>query len=281
MNFTKAAKRLFITQPALSTHISSIEKELGTPLLIRDQHGMKLTRCGEIFLEEAKAITRHYNGMVERIESAKNGVLENLRVGYLHYAYKDVVPSMVERLKLAAPTASITLYSNGYRELMKALVGGNVDVAFTIDCDDDIKDSCEVVTLGSDPLVLAVSKKSEIAQQPYVTAEDLERIPLLLPSEETTGKYAEHLADVFRRNGVTPHVMGYYLDVFSRTAEIEQSSVAAVVMKHFSKTFDESVVVKPIAGTGWTLDLIVMWKSSNTNPSIKLIVDLAKRRYRI
>ena len=53
LNFTKAAEKSCITQPVLSRHIKELEDFFGTPLFLRDTHGVKLTSAGELLLSEA------------------------------------------------------------------------------------------------------------------------------------------------------------------------------------------------------------------------------------
>jgi len=54
LNFTKAAASLFVTQSTLSRSIAALEEEIGTPLLYRDFHAVKLTPAGEILHIEMK-----------------------------------------------------------------------------------------------------------------------------------------------------------------------------------------------------------------------------------
>ena len=55
LNFTRAATRLRVAQPALSRQVSDLEEELGVDLLKRTSHGVMLTAEGKLFLEEARA----------------------------------------------------------------------------------------------------------------------------------------------------------------------------------------------------------------------------------
>jgi len=58
LNFTTAAKELFVAQPAVSQQIASLEKELGIKLLYRDKQSVKLTNAGITFLKDAREILR-------------------------------------------------------------------------------------------------------------------------------------------------------------------------------------------------------------------------------
>src|SRR5664279_876238 len=79
-NISRAAKKIFLTQPALSRQIKALEEEIGQCLLERQAHSIRLTNAGEILLREARELLQHADRVVERVRIAGRGV--GLRVGY-------------------------------------------------------------------------------------------------------------------------------------------------------------------------------------------------------
>jgi DNA-binding MarR family transcriptional regulator len=79
-NISRAAKRIFLTQPALSRQIKALESEIGQCLFERQAHSIRLTPVGEALLDEARELLDHAERMVERVRGAGRGV--RLRVGY-------------------------------------------------------------------------------------------------------------------------------------------------------------------------------------------------------
>jgi len=69
LNFTKAATRLRLAQPALSRQVSDLEDELGVDLLKRTSHGVLLTAEGKLFLEEARAILKRADESVTKVRA--------------------------------------------------------------------------------------------------------------------------------------------------------------------------------------------------------------------
>jgi LysR family transcriptional regulator, hca operon transcriptional activator len=69
-NFSRAAKRLHISQPPLSTQIRQLEEEIGTPLLLRNKHSVHLTEAGGIFLTKARKALALVKEAVEDSRSA-------------------------------------------------------------------------------------------------------------------------------------------------------------------------------------------------------------------
>jgi DNA-binding transcriptional LysR family regulator len=83
LHFARAAQQLFISQPALSQQIRSLEAELGFKLLDRNSRGVQLTREGELFLPEAKNVLREAERAAEVARALAEGATGNLRLSHL------------------------------------------------------------------------------------------------------------------------------------------------------------------------------------------------------
>ena len=86
-SMTKAAAKLFITQPALSNYISKLEEELGTKLFDRSVTPMKLTFSGEKYLEHARTVMMQIDNMEREIRDITNHQTGRLRLG--NYGKKE------------------------------------------------------------------------------------------------------------------------------------------------------------------------------------------------
>src|SRR5579862_3880490 len=83
LHFGRAAERLFISQPALSQRIRSLEGELGLTLFERTRHGVRLTPEGAVFLPEALAIVRQVDRATEVARALADGATGRLRLSHL------------------------------------------------------------------------------------------------------------------------------------------------------------------------------------------------------
>ena len=98
-HFGKAALRLGISQPPLSQQIQSLEHEVGTKLLDRSHHRVALTKAGEIFLEEAYKLLRHYEQFRQTIAQAISGELGQLNIACVPSAFYEIIPPIIQRFK--------------------------------------------------------------------------------------------------------------------------------------------------------------------------------------
>src|SRR5215831_8172836 len=93
-NISRAAQKIFLTQPALSRQIKALEQEIGQSLLERQAHSIRLTPAGETLLQEARELLKHADGVVERVRATGRRV--RLRVGYAPSLASGILPTAVE-----------------------------------------------------------------------------------------------------------------------------------------------------------------------------------------
>ena len=83
LNFTQTAQNFFLTQPTLSRHILSLEKELGVTIFERSQHKVEITEEGRLVVKYAKRIKVEHDRLIRALEELQIGFKSSLTIGYL------------------------------------------------------------------------------------------------------------------------------------------------------------------------------------------------------
>ncbi len=105
-SFVKAARKLFISQPAVTQQIKKIENELGFSLLYRDRHTVELTAQGEIMQNAARSILYTYNHAIA--DALRNSTSEqSLSIGYLGQMNLTLLPEIMKSFQLRYPNFSV------------------------------------------------------------------------------------------------------------------------------------------------------------------------------
>ena len=128
MNFTRAAKECFISQTAMSQHISKMEEELGFKLFYRNNRRVELTPGGKVFLEEATNLLRKFDHAVFWSSVASMDYTGQLRVGFLSYAEKWFLPDLLRVFHHRNPRVEIVPSRNNLVGLYEGLRTGDLDV---------------------------------------------------------------------------------------------------------------------------------------------------------
>src|SRR5579863_9963162 len=83
LSFRRAAERLHLAQPPLSSQIKGLETELGVRLFERSTRSVKLTSPGRVFLDEARLVLMAAERAEQNVRKAQHGIIGSLRIGVL------------------------------------------------------------------------------------------------------------------------------------------------------------------------------------------------------
>ena len=194
-SFTRAAKQLSLTQPAVSHQIQRLEEELGAPLFLRGSGGLKLTPQGEIAVKYAKRFKALYGKMRTEIENFERGTTR-LRVGITHTSESNVTTEALARCSSQNNNLTITIITDTIKKLYEMLGEYEIDVAIVEGPQSD-RDFCSLM-LDTDHLVCVTSPGSPLASKGMVTLEMLksERMILRLPSSATRALFESTLSSI-------------------------------------------------------------------------------------
>jgi DNA-binding transcriptional LysR family regulator len=121
MNMRKAAERLFVSQPALSQRLQTIEKEWGTKLFIRSQKGLTLTPAGELVIEFANEVLGKEEKVKEAIHGLDTEVYGTLKIAVASIVGQNWLPKVLKKYMNRYPHAKIALITGWSSEISKAL----------------------------------------------------------------------------------------------------------------------------------------------------------------
>ncbi|GAB4474920.1 MAG: LysR family transcriptional regulator [Anaerolineae bacterium] len=127
---SRAAERLYLTQPAVSQHIQDLEASLGTELFIRGRRGVRLTPAGETLLDYTRCILR----MVADAESAVTNVKElanaQLHLGATPGPGAYLLPEWMQSFHNRFPNLRISVSTDDPQHIVEALSAGKIDLGF-------------------------------------------------------------------------------------------------------------------------------------------------------
>lgn len=277
LNFSAAAKKLHIAQPTLSTHMRAIECELGVELFSRDKHRLRLSKIGQTFYRETLDVVKQYNHALESVQHLLDSLSSELLVGYLYNAFKKIIPKTVSDFKNSFPSIDPQLTSYGYSDITRALCRGDIDMAFTLDVDSSLHESCNVLVLGEDKLGCVVRKDDPLSSCECISIQDLRHEALLLPHPSENAGMALFYDEIFRTAGFKPTAAMYYKDIDTRYLDIESGSGIGIVGSHFQSAMSDRVKFIPIVEEYCKYPFAIMWRKTNHNLSIQNFVETARK----
>lgn len=127
-NMRKAAERLFLTQPALSQRLQSIEKDWGSQLFIRSQKGLTPTPAGELVIQYANETMIRKEQIFETIQALNSKVHGTLKIACASIVGQNWLPKVLKDFVTLYPDAKISLITGWSSEIVKSLYEGEAHV---------------------------------------------------------------------------------------------------------------------------------------------------------
>lgn len=167
-NITKAAQKLFITQPALTKRIQKIEEELQCQLLLRTRKGVIFTPAGESILPYVTAIAENNRRIREQIDISRNEICGTIHLGsslnFSHYR----LPAILRKYKEKYPNVDIQITTGQSRHLFHMLKQDQISVAIlrgAFTWPEGIQ------KISSEPMCLVCSRENQgrpLTDYPYI-----------------------------------------------------------------------------------------------------------------
>ena len=212
LNYSEAARRLHVAQPAVSQTVLDLEEELGLPLLLRDRRTVRLTAAGETFRREALDILRRQEEAARLARRAARGEVGRLRIGFFSMATALFLPGLVQEYHRRFPTVELTLLELTPAEQLAAFDEDRIDVGFSRALPPKRQEEFQEATVYEDCLHLALPAAhrlvSEYAREPAVPVAQLAREPFVLFHRQgAPALYDEALSLCARAGDFTPQVV--------------------------------------------------------------------------
>ena len=181
-NFTKAAKSLSLTQPAVSHHIKQLKEDFGVELFTKKKGDLSLTEQGEIVLKYALRMTAMQERLKE-ILSDKENHIERMRIGITHTSESNLIAEVLARYGAENPNVIITIVTESIKNLYAMLENYEIDFAI-VEGGTGIP-SANSLTLDTDYLVCACANENPISNKPMITIDELKKQRLILRSSQS------------------------------------------------------------------------------------------------
>jgi DNA-binding transcriptional LysR family regulator len=242
-SITGAAKKLRLTQPALSRQIKALEEEFETPLLERGAHSIRLTPAGEILMIEARKVVKFTDAMIEKVRST-NG--EPLRIGYAPSLAGEFLSVAIGRFSQLHPRVRVSLYDWSSAEMRDGLTSGKLDLIVAAPC-TGITEPIHWTALREYGWQLVLPSDHPLAKKKLVVARDLDGQRLLLYDREHYPDYWDRVTGFFREHGLQAKIAGEFDGVNSLVAALEGNLGIALLAKSSRIDYNQRLVTRPLA----------------------------------
>jgi DNA-binding transcriptional LysR family regulator len=253
LNFTRAAERLFVSQPALSKQIRMLERQLGAALFDRDRRTVRLTAVGESLLPHARTVLSAWEVAQAAVEDAKTAERCALVIGMSTSPGRGLLPALRARLVSRYPDARPVLRQVNWADPSAGLADGSSDVAFVwLPLPDG--DRYRYAVVARERRLVALPEGHPLAARAASDPEGavdfadlLDETFLALPPE--AGPLRDYWLALDARNGREPRIGGVIASAEeTHEAVANGEGVALLAAGNASLIVREGVIAVPVRG---------------------------------
>lgn len=192
-NYTKTANRLYITQPAVTHHIKSLEKDLNITLF-KDNKSFDLTNSGILLKEYALAAKSQYSQFQNAI--SKQDTHTKINLAFTPFSIKCMINQHIKDV-LYSNRIKINTYVKDYKDIIEMLTMGSLDFAII----DEPFDSSifESFALSTTDIILVCNPNGQYRKKNRVTREEFSKSVLVL-GDENSGLYKDSIQTFSNKN---------------------------------------------------------------------------------
>ncbi|MCX4617770.1 LysR family transcriptional regulator [Streptomyces mirabilis] len=268
LHFTRAAEKLYVSQPALSKQIRSLERQLGAPLFDRDQHGVRLTPVGAALLPHARAVLAAWAKADDAVRQARAAAQATLVVGMTTSPGRGgLLPAIRSRFTAAHPEIRLKLRQVGWEDPTAGLADRSSDVAFVwLPLAD--AERYRWVVVATEPRLVALPETHPLAGRERVDFADLlDEAFLALPA--VAPELRDHWLALDARDGRPPVIGGEIASADEAyEALVDGLGICLVAAGNVPLLARGGVVVVPVDGISPT-HFALAWRADDTRPLVQ------------
>jgi DNA-binding transcriptional LysR family regulator len=268
-SFRAAARRLHISQPAVSKQIKLLEESVKSLLFERGSRPLALTQSGKALLARANQLLLLRDEAVHEVRQTDAGLAGTLTIGFTSQCAFQVLPSLLRKIRLRLPKTECLLLERSARSQLDDLAKHRIDLALI-----QAKPRLTGVTsklMHQEGLALALAIHHPLARKEIVSLADFAGDTLFLPEQEGLEGVREAILDAFAKYGVTPSKVQVVERVQTAIALTAAGLGVALVPESTQSMRMNDVIYKALRKPHALTGTYACWISRDKSPLLEVV----------
>jgi DNA-binding transcriptional LysR family regulator len=276
LHFARAADRLGIAQPSLSTQIQALEASLGTRLFSRAHRAVKLTAAGAVFLEEARRTITQADRAISVGRRAGRGEIGSIRIGMAPGITLSGIPSKsIAKYRENFPEIELQLSIMSTNRQLSEIRGNSIDVGFLI-APKFTPEELQLATLCSEGLIVAMPIHHPFASMVGIEPALLKGESFLVIHPDTSTGIYESMTLVATHGNFTPRITRIERDLIAVLSLVGAGFGLFVLSESISRIDVPNVVYRPLLGLSATIKTAIALRRGETATHIRSFIEISK-----
>ncbi len=275
LNFSKTAEQMYITQPALSRHITMIEKQIGAKLFLRDTRNVSMTLAGQEVYSAFTEILDKYQLSREKAQLLSSGQSGSLIISSPYYWTADYTEPVVERLSAQYPVCQIKILPCEPPDGLANVVSGQSDTVLMMQIGAQMDVSLRQSVFTSERLAVVMSAENFSSAPKSILMEDLvcETYVSLGGNYDI---YYPALFSIFEKYNFHPKQIVYAQSIETLGLSIRNTggiSILPYCVRHMNRDY---LLTIPLEGDDFVVPMCFYYRADNPNPLIPRLLQVSQ-----
>ena len=264
LHFGRAAKRLNISQPPLTQHIKSLERDLGARLFDRTKRSVQITEAGTALLDEARLLIAQADGLRHVVQRADKGRRGTLRAGFITSAVFTKTRLLYATISRGVPGATVMWQEMNSSEQVEALREGRIDIGFLHTPSEHR--GLEARVIVRDPMVVAVPDTHRLAGRRSAPLSEFGDDDFVLPLRQMSPAFYDRIIAACSAAGISPAIPHQPRHLLTILSMVSMGAGISLVPSSLANAGFPSVSFIKIRGQAPVTEVSVLWSSQNRSP---------------
>ena len=274
-SLTKAARELFISQPAMTSQMNALEKELGTKLLKKGGRTIELTLAGQVTLNQFRRILAIYDSLQDDIANAEAPERRTLKVGFHGPSNWIGMPHLIEEFCAAYPDVEVSIVVDTWHNLLPLFQNGELDIAFMEHSEIEGLADLSSVTIKEEPICLLFPRDHPLAKKKAIDVRDVDDAVLIMPEPAIGPRFLHYLNDAMKRADMRVKTVGFG-NQYEATITLALATKGITCMpRSLAADYENDFAIVPFSNLDKQMVYDLAWKRTATNTAISDFVTIA------
>lgn len=274
LNYTEAAKILYISQPALSKQIAALEKELGFALFRRTNRSVELTLEGESLYQDWSSMDTLLNSSISTAKMIRKNAVGRLTLGLTDtFAISESFFHVVDDFRIKYPNINLDLESYGFRTIREMFNQEELNIILIPEFELENYTHVHTEWFQSVKLCIAISKKHPLAKKEHLAISDIKSLPMIVISPNESLNGINRIKNICRKEGFEPNIVKYTSNLNSLVLGVA-NGVGVTLCDNGVRS--EKIRTYPLEEQPNDSDLYLVWKESAEHAEVKFFLDEIK-----
>ncbi len=273
-SFSAAARKLYLSQPALSKQISALENELNIELLDRTGYRPVLTKAGKIYYEKVKVLQEQYE---ELLHSIHEQFQQNIKIAFTGSFENRGVLQAIHSIEKEFLNANLSFFKCGFDDSLKRLLDKEVDVSFGIESTFKNNPAVNYHILYHYDMCVICSFDHPLAKESNIDIGKIKKEKMILLSKKFGKSFYKDFMEACRLDGFKPCTIKEVDTIDELTFEVSIGNGIAIVSKDVVRYTEVKAI--ELVNSHHANNYVIAYLKNNENEGIHNFVNKVKRYF--